>query len=190
MNIQFTFSSLLLLFFLPISGYALEVAEVNVSEQVLLANTNTPLKLNGAGVRSKFFFKIYVGALYLPQKTTNAEKAINMEGGKRILMHFLYKKVEKEKLVEGWVDGFKNNHSGEQFEALKTKLEAFNKLFDTVKRGDRIELDYLPEIGTQVSINDQIKGSIFGKVFYSALLKVWLGEDPADSDLKEAMLGK
>jgi len=188
MNIRFIFFSLLLLFFLSTNGYAQEVAGVNVPEQVTL--TNTTLKLNGVGVRSKFFFKIYVGALYLPQKTQDAEAAINMDGPKRISMHFLYKKVEKEKLVEGWVDGFKNNHTDEQFEALKTKLEAFNELFVTVKRGDRIELDYLPETGTQVRMNDQIKGSIPGRAFYSALLRVWLGEKPADSGLKEAMLGE
>ncbi len=186
MNIRFTFSSLLLLLFLPGNGYAQDVAGVNVPEQIMLANT--PLKLNGAGIRDKFFFDIYVGALYLPQKTKDAETAINMDGPKRILMHFLYKEVKKEKLVEGWDDGFENNHTREQFEALKTKLEAFNKLFVTVKRSDRIELDYLPETGTQVSINDQIKGNIPGDEFYPALLRVWLGEDPADSDLKDAML--
>ncbi|NOX91997.1 MAG: hypothetical protein GXP18_05985 [Gammaproteobacteria bacterium] len=187
MNIRSTCSSLLLLFFLSTNGYAQEVAGINVQEQITLANT--PLKLNGVGVRSKFFFKIYVGALYLPQKTKDADMAINMDGPKRILMHFLYKEVEKEKLVEGWNDGFKNNHTRDQFETLKTKLEAFNKLFVTVKRGDRIELDYLPETGTRVSINDQIKGSISGEAFYAALLRVWLGEEPADSDLKDAMLG-
>jgi len=188
MNIRFTFSSLLLLCFLSTTGYAQEVAGVKVPEQVTL--TNTVLKLNGVGTRSKFFFKIYVGALYLSQKTNDAEVAISMDGPKRILMHFLYKEVEKEKLIEGWVDGFKNNHTREQFDALNAKLAAFNALFVTVKRGDRIELDYLPETGTRVRINDQIKGSIPGKAFYSALLRVWLGEEPADSGLKEAMLGE
>ncbi|NOY63573.1 MAG: hypothetical protein GXP10_10585 [Gammaproteobacteria bacterium] len=187
MKARSIFSSLLLLFLLPAGGYAQEVAGVNVAEQIRLANTT--LKLNGAGIRSKFFFDIYVGALSLPQKAEEAETAINMNGPKRILMHFLYKEVEKKKLVEGWNDGFENNHTREQLKPLKTELEAFNKLFVTVKRGDRIELDYLPETGTWVSINGQTKGNIPGENFYPALLKVWLGEDPADSDLKEAMLG-
>jgi len=187
MKIRVTFFSLLLLFFLPVGGYAQEVAGVNVPEQITLANTT--LKLNGAGIRTKFFFDIYVGALYLPQKTKDAETAINMEGPKRVSMQFLYKKVEKEKIVEGWTDSFKDNHTREQFRALEVQLDAFNKLFVTVKRGDRIELDYLPETGTRVSINGQIKGNIPGGEFYPALLRVWLGEDPADSGLKKAMLG-
>ncbi len=187
MNIGFKYVSLLSLFFLPASGHALEIAKVNVAEKIEIANTT--LTLNGAGIRSKFFFDIYVGALYLPKKTKDAKAAINMAGPKRVLMHFLYKEVEKEKLTDGWNDGFENNLIREQFKALKPKLEAFNKLFITVKRGDVITLDYLPGTGTRVSINDQIKGSIPGEEFYPALLNVWLGEDPADSDLKEGMLG-
>ncbi len=187
MNVRIKYASLLLLFFLPIGVYARDVAGVTVAEQITLVGT--PLKLNGAGIRSKFFFDIYVGALYLPEKTQDAETAINMPGPKRVLMHFLYKEVSREKLIDGWNDGFKDNHSRKQFKALEPKLDAFNQLFITVKRGDQITLDYLPETGTRVSINKQIKGSIPGEEFYPALLRVWLGKKPADSDLKEGMLG-
>ena len=34
-----------------------------------LVSGDTELVLNGAGIRSKFFIKIYVGGLYLPKKT-------------------------------------------------------------------------------------------------------------------------
>ena len=187
MNIFFKYTSLLLLYFLPVGGYAQEIAKVNVPEQIKLADT--ALVLNGAGIRTKFFFDIYVGALYLSQKTKDAETAINMGGPKRVLMHFLYDEVTKEKLIAGWNDGFENNHTHEQFEAFKAKLEAFNKLFNTVKRDDYITLDYLPESGAQVSVNDKIKGVIPGEEFYSALLRVWLGKYPADSGLKNGMLG-
>ncbi|HHH48708.1 MAG TPA: hypothetical protein ENK51_07465 [Gammaproteobacteria bacterium] len=187
MNIRLSYASLLLLFFLPTGSHAQEVAGVDVPEQITLANTT--LTLNGAGVRSKFFFDIYVGALYLPEKTKDAETAIDMPGPKRVLMHFLYKEVSQEKLVDGWNDGFRNNHSREQFKALAPKLDAFKQLFTTVKRGDQITLDYLPETGTRVTINGQTKGSIPGAEFHAALLRVWLGEKPADSDLREAMLG-
>ncbi|HEB92836.1 MAG TPA: hypothetical protein ENI94_05090 [Gammaproteobacteria bacterium] len=102
---------------------------------------------------------------------------------------FLYKEVSKENLIGGWNDGFRSNHSKERFKALEAKLEAFNEFFATVKRGDHITLDYLPETGTRVSINEQIKGSIPGEEFYPALLRVWLGKEPADSALKKGMLG-
>lgn len=166
---------------------AREISGITVPEQIELAGTQLPL--NGAGIRTKFVFDIYIGALYLPQKTKDVKQAINMAGPKRVLMHFLYDEVEKEKLTDGWTDGFEDNLSDKDFAALKPRLADFNKLFVTTKRGDQILLDYVPGTGTQVIINTQNKGNVPGEDFNSALLKIWLGDDPADDDLKEAMLG-
>lgn len=150
---------------------------------------NQQLVLNGAGVRTKLFFDIYIGALYLTEKVSNLENIVSDDNPKRVLMHFLYDEVTAEKIVKGWNDGFKNN-SAEQFETLQSRLHSFNQLFSTVHEGDNIILDFLPGQGTIVTINNEKKGAIEGKDFYVALLKVWLGEKPADDDLKEAMLGK
>ncbi|MDH5444507.1 MAG: chalcone isomerase family protein [Gammaproteobacteria bacterium] len=167
---------------------AREIASVKLEEQANIGGTT--VILNGAGIRTKFVFDIYVGALYLTQKTTDAKQAIAMAGAKRISMHFLYDEVEKEKLTDGWNDGFENNLSDKDFASLKARLDAFNKLFVTVKKGDVIQLDYIPGKGTQVTINQQTKGSVPGEDFQQALLRVWLGDDPADEDLKTGMLGK
>ncbi len=187
MNLLFKYTSLLFLLCLPLGSQAKDIAGIDLPGQVQLANTT--LTLNGAGIRTKFFFDIYVGALYLPQKTGDASTAIDMPGPKRVLMHFLYKEVEKEKLTDGWNDGFEENLDRDQLKALEPRLAAFNRLFTSVRRGDQITLDYLPETGTRIAINGQTKGTIPGAEFYAALLRVWLGEEPADSDLKEAMLG-
>ena len=50
-------------------------------------------------------------------------------------------------------------------------------------------LDYIPETGTRITIDNEVKGVIEGADFYAALADVWLGEEPADDDLKDAMLG-
>ena len=106
-----------------------------------------------------------------------------------MLMHFLYKKVGRDKLVDGWKEGFSGNSSVAEMEKLKARLADFNKLFTDAKKGDVILLDYLPDKGTRVTINGQAKGTIAGADFNKTLLKVWLGTKPADSGLKEAMLG-
>ena len=49
---------------------ALEVAGVKLADKVQVGNET--LQLNGAGLRTKWFFKVYVSALYLPQKQTSA----------------------------------------------------------------------------------------------------------------------
>jgi hypothetical protein len=169
-------------------GHAAEVAGLRIPDQVRLHHDATPLKLNGAGIRRKLFFKIYVGALYLPAPAHATAAVLAMPGPKRVSMHFLYKEVSQEKLANGWRDGFENNLAGNVFESLRDRLARFNNLFRTVRRGDVIALDFLPDGTTEVWINNELQGQVPGTDFQRALLLVWLGDDPADDDLKRAML--
>ena len=175
------------LLFSPLTS-AREVAGIDIPETVKLAAGTPPLVLNGAGIRKKFFFKIYVAGLYLPSRQTTTEVILDMPGPKRVHMHFLYKEVERDKLVTGWQEGFENNLETSEFEKVATRLAKFNQLFRTMHRGDVIDLDYQPEEGTQVLFNGELQGRIEGNDFYTALLKVWLGQQPADADLKTALL--
>ena len=184
-----------LLLFLLVSayslpGYARDIAGVKIDEKIILAN-NTKLKLNGAGIRSKFFFEIYVAALYVTQPVLNStERVLTDTKAKRMLMHFLYDEVSKEKLNGGWQDGFENNLDEKTYAGLKPRLDNFKTFFETVNKGDVIHLDYIPGQGTKVSINSVEKGAIEGQDFHQALMKVWLGEEPADWSLKDALLGQ
>ena len=115
---------------------------------------------------------------------------ITMPGSKQVLMQFVYDDVPAKKLAEGWSDGFSNNLDQASFNALAARLKQFNVLFDDMTEGDRILFDYQPGKGTRVNLKGVDKGVIEGEDFMRALLSVWLGEEPADSGLKAAMLGK
>lgn len=176
---------LFLLSVMPAS--AREIAGVTVAETIDGANGVT-LALNGAGVRSKLFFKIYIAGLYMENPAVEASKVIADDGQKSMVMHFLYDEVSKDKLVSAWNDGFKGNLSEQQRVELAAKITAFNQMFATVKKDDTIILSYVPGVGTQVIISDQSKGVIEGKDFADALFAIWLGEKPVTSDLKKALL--
>ena len=168
-------------------AFALTVEGVNVPESITVADT--PLVLNGAGVRKRLFFKVYVGALYLPAKQTTVAGALGASGPKSVRLHFLYKELEAKKLTDAWTEGFKNNNTDAEFEALGARLDQFNGMFRSVKQGETIFVDLLPSGETRVSINDEARGSVSGADFQQALLKIWLGDEPADADLKRGMLG-
>ena len=163
-----------------------EIAGVSVPESVTIKNK--VLVLNGAGIRKKFIIKVYVGSLYLTVKRSSASEILDDPGAKRIVMNFLYE-VSADTLVEGWNKGFAENNSSQELLPLQDRIKQFNSYFSTVLKGDIIRLDYLPEEGTQVWINDTLKGSVPGEGFSRALLKIWLGPNPPDVKLKEAMLG-
>jgi len=169
---------------------AMEIAGVNLEDKIQLTPDGPVLVLNGAGIREKFFFNIYVAGLYLPKKSNLAAEILAMPGAKRATMHFLHDEVSKEKLVAAWIDGFENNQSQAEMNKLRGRLDRFNGFFRTVHRGDVIVLDYIPDIGTSVNVKGVKKGVIPGDDFSRALLSVWLGNEPADSDLKYGLLGE
>ncbi|MDX1775128.1 MAG: chalcone isomerase family protein [Desulfobulbales bacterium] len=166
---------------------AREIAGVDIPPTVTIEDNE--LVLNGAGIRKRFFIKVYVGSLYLTRKRTTVEQVLADPGAKRIAMNFLYKELSPEKLVKAWNEGFTGNNSTEELGRLQERINRFNSFFTTVRKGDEIRLDYLPGEGTRVWHNDTLKGSVAGADFNQALLKIWLGPEPADVGLKDDMLG-
>jgi len=174
---------------ITISAAAAEIEGVKLADKVQLGGAE--LVLNGAGVRTRVFFKVYVGALYLQQKANATEAVLADAGPKRIAMHVL-RELTAEQLFSALKDGLGNNHSPEQLAKLEPQVKQLEAIFNEVKaakKGDVILLDYLPGAGTRVTVRGDDKGTIPGEEFNRALLRVWLGNQPADASLKKAMLG-
>jgi len=169
---------------------ARQLDDVMLPNSVVLEGTDTVLQLNGMGYRTKFIFNIYVGALYTESKVKTRDEVQALKGPKRVVMHMVYDEVSKGKMANAWREGFEENNSDGQLKKLKARLDKFIAYFPDLKEGDVVLLDYIPGKGTRVMIDNDVKGIIKGADFYSALLDVWLGEEPADEDLKEAMLGE
>ncbi|MDP1634749.1 MAG: chalcone isomerase family protein [Gallionellaceae bacterium] len=168
---------------------ALEVAGVKLDESAQVGNAT--LQLNGAGIRTRLFFNIYVGALYLPQKQASAEAIITDEHEHRVALHIM-RELSSEKLFNAFYDAIKANHSAADLTAMGAEIRQMAQIFDEVKEvkpGDVIALDYLPGSGTQISVNGTVRGTIAGAVFKRVLLRIWLGDKPVQGDLKKAMLG-
>lgn len=153
---------------------------------------NQSLVLNGAGVRVKIIVDVYAAGLYLPSKVRSEGKALSGAGAKNMQI-VLLRDLTGEKFAEAMVDGFKANNTDADVAKFHGKLDQLRNLmltFGTVKEGTTINMTSVPGVGLRVSVNGQPKGSeIAGDDFYQAMLKIWLGEKPVDSDLKSALLG-
>jgi len=181
------YSLLMFALLIPLQAEAVEIEGVSVPESVQVEDKS--LHLNGAGVRTKFFFDIYVTALYLEQKSSSAEDVLTSHGTKRLSMQFIYGEVEAEKMTNGWNRGFEKHHSEKEMAALRERLNRFNSFFTTVHKDDLITYDFLSDGSTLTQIKGKTMGSIPGFDFQQALLSVWLGPKPADKELKKALLG-
>ena len=133
---------------------------------------------------------MYIGALFTERLARSRDEVIALDGPKRVSMHILHDEISSEKLVDAWNAGFEGNLSEDHLKKLQPQINEFNAMFPAVVQGDVIYLDYLPGRGTQVTINGERKGVIAGREFNNALLDIWLGDEPADSKLKKAMLGR
>lgn len=166
----------------------LEGVKLEPSAQVAAA----PLVLNGAGLRTRAFFKVYVAALYVPKKTNDAATLLAQTGPRRVAITML-RDVEAATFAGALNDGLKDNHTEAQLAALKPQIDTLNAAFKLVgeaKKGDLIQLDFAPDAGTRVVVNGQQRGSAMaGEAFFSAVLRIWLGDKPADSGLKKGLLG-
>ena len=176
----------LLLFALPANA-AVTLAGVSLPEHYQL--DRYALVLNGAGIRSKFFVKVYVGALYVEQTDTDPQRLLAATGARSMQMHILHKEIPAAKIAQGWQDGFRDNLSAAQFRQLENRLTRFNALFSDLRSGDTVYIDYSPESGTRLTLNNRELGAIEGADFFPALLRVWIGERPADDALKNGILG-
>ena len=182
---------LFLICFFALEGGAAEVEGVRLADTVRISGTAPELVLNGAGVRTRFVFKVYVGALYLQRKMAAAAEVLSDTAPKRVAMHLL-RELSSEQLLSALNDGLKNNHTPEQLAAFEKQIRQLEGIFGAVKAakaGDVILIDYIPEHGTRIVVNGETRGTIPGSGFNQALLRVWLGASPADADLKKAMLG-
>jgi hypothetical protein len=176
----------------PLAAGAAEVEGVKVEEQASLGAAGPKLVLNGAGVRHKLaFMKIYVGALYLPYKATDAEAILKDPGPKRVAMHVLTDITARE-LIASLNHALAANHIPAELALVEVRIRDMNRMMtgiETIRAGGVILLDYLPGAGTRVSVNGAEKILIPGEDFFQAMLRIWIGSKPVDGRLRDAMLG-
>lgn len=150
------------------------------------------LILNGVGLRSMFVIRIYVVGLYLPRRAGDGVQAIAMRGPKRIRLVTL-RDVEAARFLEGLMKGLGKNHSATELAALKSRSDLFAeriKSLGHMAKGGTVDLDQLSDGATRLAFNGEPVGeAIPGEDFYRALLKIWLGDKPAQYDLKTGLLG-
>ena len=150
----------------------------------------TALQLNGAGLRTRAIFKVYVAGLYVPQKAADAAALLAQKGPRRISITML-RNVDADSFSGALNDGLRSNHTEAQVAALKPQIDTLNanlKAVGEVKKGDVIHFEYLPDSGTRVTVNGQPRGTaIPGEDFFTAVLRVWIGDKPVDGDLKKGL---
>lgn len=150
------------------------------------------LKLNGAGLRTKVIFKVYALGLYLPEKKTTAADILATQGARRVQIVSL-RDLSSEDFGDAFMKGLNANTDAAERTRLLPQTKTFGEMFAAIpglKKGDVLLVDWIPGTGTVCTLNGRKIGETVPDVaFYNAILRIWIGDKPADSDLKPKLLG-
>jgi long-chain acyl-CoA synthetase len=185
MRRTFIVASLSLLLTLP--ALAAEVGGVKLDDKISLGGKE--LVLNGAGIRTKLVFKVYVASLYLPAKAGDLAGVL-AASPRRVQLNLL-RDLSADELAGALADGIKETSSAEQVAAVKTQTEQLLSIMKSVgqaKTGEVVTMDFVGG-ETRIAFNGQPKGTIAGEPFNAALMRIWLADKPVQPDLRKAMLG-
>ncbi len=169
-----------------------ELTGVEPEEVITLSLGGEMLRLKGSSQEKMPAQSLYIGGLYLQQNQSNetVQDILQSTGPKRFVIYCQESSVKPEKLIRALNLGIVSNHTKEELVLLQPALDTFNQIWNTeIKQGDKVWIDYLPEKGTVVTINNQERGLIPGKDFYNAFLKSWIGEKPINRKIKRQLLG-
>ena len=168
-----------------------DVAGVKLDDSVDVRGAK--LQLNGAGVRYKAIFKVYVAALYVGKKVATPEEFYAATGPKRMAITML-RDIDSNELGKAFTKGFEENAPKGEMSKLIPGLVRMGQVFADQKKlvtGDSFTTDWIPGTGTVITVKGKVQGEPFKEPeFFNALMRIWLGPNPADWKLKETLLGK
>ena len=173
-----------------LSAQTTEVSGVKFDNSVDLRGGK--LQLNGAGTRYKAIFKVYAAGLYLGKKAPTSDEALGQPGNKRIQVVML-RDIDAGELGKLFSRGVEDNMPKSDFSKVVPALLRMSQMFSDYKQlktGDVFTIDWVNGAGTIISIKGKPYGEPFKEPeFFNALLSIWLGKQPADWKLKDALLG-
>ena len=170
------------------SAMALEMAGITMPDSMEAGQAK--LVVNGAGVRTKWFMKLYVGGLYLKKKGHDGERIIASDEPMAIRLHIISSLITSEKMEKATREGFEKATGGNT-SPLKAEIEQFILVFkETINENDIYDLIYAPGKGVDVYKNKTHQCLIQGLDFKQAMFGIWLCDQPAQESLKKEMLGK
>ena len=166
-------------------------AQTSMDKQQTVAGS--PLVLNGAGIRYKAVFKVYTAGLYLAAPATTTDEVLAMPGSKRMVITML-RDIDSAELGKLFSRGMEDNMDRSAFSKLIPGVLRMGQIFSNhkqLKTGEVFLIDWVPGTGTVITIKGKTEGEPFKEPeFFNALMRIWLGKNPADWSLKDALLGQ
>lgn len=148
------------------------------------------LRLNGLGLRGVLWVKAFVAGLYLPATSKDPNQILTMPGPKRLRLKVMLEASSHE-LTKSFQHGARNEEEPIRL-AMAKRVDTLAGLIDSLDKvhpGDVMDLDYVPDQGVQLRLNDKLVGQpVPGDDLYRVVLKIFVGDRPVDKRMREGLL--
>ncbi len=178
---------------LACGGAMAQITLADVKYEETISVQGKPLLLNGAGIRYKAVFKVYTAGLYLEKKAQTPQDIQALKGPKRLRIVML-REIDSAELGKLFSRGVEDNMDRAAFSKLVPGIMRMSQIFSEHKKllpGEEFMIDWIPGTGTVLTVKGQVQGEPFKEPeFFNALMGIWLGPQPVDWKIKDALLGK
>jgi len=152
----------------------------------------TKLQLNGAGTRFRAIFKVYDMGLYTTKKVSSPAELLALPGPKRLQFTAL-RELPGTDLGRLFLRGISDNSTKEQVQRHALSSARLIEVFSGRSKmlpGESFAMEFVPGKGTVFYILGKPQGSPVGDdEFFGMVMKIWVGESPADRLLRDSLLG-
>jgi hypothetical protein len=153
----------------------------------------TKLQINGQGTRRRGIFNGYDMALYTTRKVGTVDDLLALPGPKK-LQFVALRDLPGTELGRLFIKGMGENSPKELTQKHSLSSLRLIEIFSgrpKVAPGETFAMEFIPGKGTLFYILGKPQGEPVGDAeFFTMVLKIWVGPQPADTLLKEALLGK
>lgn len=154
-----------------------------IASSIVSEETGDVLTLRGVGLDRRFFQDNYMGGYYSLNPVNDPTEALQDDGPKRMIFYFLRASNDFHLWFE---EAIELNNSPIDLTREQINIGQFLDFINSpLQRGDTLVLDYVPNVGTKVSIKGSFRGVIKGNEFYNLVLKVWMGRQPPSKKFRK-----
>lgn len=150
------------------------------------------LTRNGMATRTVWGFSVYRIGLYLVAPNKDADFITGKDRDVKSVRISMQRAVDRDQFTSTVQESINRNFTDEEKTGFVGELEKFLACFHNgqdLKEGSLVTIDYLPEKGMAVAVDNRPLALIPGHGFYHAILRLWLGK-PIQASIKPALLGR
>jgi len=183
---------LLLLIAIPLTALAITEPDTETVYEDAITVNGVDMVVTGVALREKTFLKVdvYTIVSYVKKGAflgeDKAAGLLNLEEPKMLQMD-LTRGFSNKKLKNAFSEVIEENY--EDMSAFQSDMDIFLAYFTAdAEEGDKIIFGFCPAEGLTTSLNGKELGVIKNVEFMKALWTVWFGADPADEDMRDALV--